>query len=62
MRCSRKPFYGGRTLEERYRVQFRAVTRGEEESYLEMATRSMDLLRKWTRHCQDMGQVLEMIG
>ena len=37
--------------EETYRTRLRAVTRGKQESYAEMATRVMDLTRKWTRRC-----------
>ena len=37
--------------EETYRTRLRAVTRGKQESYAEMATRVVDLTRKWTRRC-----------
>ena len=37
--------------EETYRTRLRAATRGKQESYVEMATRVMDLTRKWTRRC-----------
>ena len=32
-------------------MRFRSVARAREESYTEMATRVMDLTRKWTRRC-----------
>ncbi len=48
--------------EETYRVRFRSVTRAREESYTEMATRVMDLTRKWTRKCTDVDEVQEVIA
>ena len=48
--------------DESYRMRFRSVAKRQEESYQEMATRTMDLLRKWTRHCDDMGEVLELFA
>ena len=35
--------------EDTYRVRFRAVAQKPEEGYAEMATRILDLLRKWMR-------------
>ena len=48
--------------EETYRVRFRAVARKPEEGYAEMATRVMDLLRKWTRECTSMEEVMEVVA
>ena len=48
--------------EETYRVRFRSVARAREESYTEMATRVMDLARKWTRKCTDADSVREVIA
>ena len=48
--------------EETYRVRFRSVARAREESYTEMATRVMDLARKWTRKCADVDEVQEIIA
>ena len=49
--------------EETYRTRLRAVTRGKQESYAEMATRVMDLTRKWTRRCAaDADAVREVIA
>ena len=49
--------------EETYRTRLRAQTRGKQESYAEMATRVMDLTRKWTRRCAaDADAVREVIA
>ena len=48
--------------EETYRVRFRAVARKPEEGYAEMATRVLDLLRKWMRECTSMEEVMEMVA
>ena len=49
--------------EETYRTRLRAVSRGKQESYAEMATRVMDLTRKWTRQCvADADAVREVIA
>ena len=48
--------------EETYRVCFRAVARKPEEGYAEMATRVMDLLRKWMRECTSMEEVMEVVA
>ena len=48
--------------EETYRVRFRAVARKPEEGYAEMATRVMDLLRRWTRECTSMEEVMEVVA
>ena len=49
--------------EETYRTRLRAVSRGKQESYAEMATRIMDLTRKWTRRCAaDADAVREVIA
>ena len=48
--------------EETYRVCFRLVPRTREESYTEMATRVMDLARKWMRKCADVDEVQEVIA
>ena len=45
-----------------YRVRFRAVARKPEEGYAEMATRVLDLLRKWMRECTSMEEVMEMVA
>ena len=37
--------------EETYRTRLRTVTRGKQESYVEMVMQVMDLTRKWTRQC-----------
>ena len=43
-------------------MKFRAVSRRAEESYSEMATRTMDLLHKWTRGCERLADALEMFA
>ena len=48
--------------EESYRTRFRSVSRKSEESYCEMATRTMDLLRKWTRQCENLNDLLEVVA
>ena len=49
--------------EETYRTRLRAVTRGNHESYGEMAAQVMDLTRKWTRRCAaDADAVQEVIA
>ncbi len=48
--------------EETYCTRLRVVSRGKQESYAEMATRVMDLTRKWTRRCAaDADAVREVI-
>ena len=49
-------------INEMYRVRFRAVARKPEEGYAEMATRVMHLLRKWTRECTSMEEVMEVVA
>ena len=48
------------SITETYRVRFRSVARAREESYTEMATRVMDLARKWPRKCTDADSVWEV--
>ena len=48
------------SITETYRVRFRSVARAREESYTEMATRVMDLARKWPRKCTDADLVWEV--
>ncbi len=48
--------------EETFRVRFRVVTRKSEEAYVEMVTRVMHLLQKWTRECSSMEEVLEVVA
>ena len=44
-------------MEETYRVRFWSMACAQEESYTEMATRVIDLERKWTRKCADVDEV-----
>ena len=44
-------------MEETYRVRFWSMACAKEESYTEMATRVIDLERKWTRKCADVDEV-----
>ena len=37
--------------EDAYCTRLRTVTKGKQDSYVEMATRVMDLTQKWTRWC-----------
>ena len=48
--------------EETYRVRFRVVARKPKEGYAEMASRVMDLLRKWMRECTSMEEVMEVVA
>ena len=48
------------SITETYRVRFRSVARAREESYTEMATRVMDLARKWPWKCTDADSVWEV--
>ena len=50
------------SITETYHVRFQSVARAREESYTEMATRVMDLARKWTRKCADIDEVQEVIA
>ena len=50
------------SITETYRVRFRSVARAREESYTEMATRVMDLARKWMRKCVDVAEMQEVIA
>ena len=43
-------------------MKFRAVSRRAEEPYSEMATRTMDLLHKWSRGCERLADALEMFA
>ena len=48
------------SITETYRVRFRSVARARKESYTEMASRVMDLARKWPRKCTDADSVWEV--
>ena len=48
--------------QETYRQRFRAAKRKEGENYVELATRIMDLLKKWTKECKDTSEVLELVA
>ena len=48
-------------IEETYRHRFRAASRGEGESFRELAVRLFDLAQKWTRECKTVNDVLEMV-
>ena len=47
--------------EEAYRQRFRAVKKGDETNR-ELATRTMDLLQKWTKECTSKQEVLEFVA
>ena len=48
--------------EEAYRQRLRASAKKGEETYRELATRTMELTQKWTKECKTKQDVLEMIA
>jgi len=48
--------------EESYRQRFRTVERKEDETYQELATRLLDLVRKWMADHKSVAEVLEVLA
>ena len=44
-------------MEKTFCVRFQSMVCAQEESYMKMATRVIDLVRKWTRKCADVDKV-----